>query len=258
MKAVYAAVTVPAAPVRRAPNHRREMSNQLLFGETVQIIRNKDNQWLKVKSLYDGYTGWLTPHLVTIIDRTEAMQGSAFLASQFLNSIQLNDQTMQIPLGSSLPGFKNKKGIIAGMTYHYTAYPINTAVIKDRKLQLLKNAGLWLNAPYLWGGKTILGVDCSGFAQTMYKLIGLPILRDAWEQAGQGTRVTSLSKAHPADLAFFEDNGKIVHVGILLDGKSIIHAAGKVRIDKIDKKGIINTETGLRTHRLKLIRRFID
>jgi hypothetical protein len=257
MKAVYAVVTVPAAPVRRAPNHRKEMSNQLLFGEAVQIIRNKDNQWLKIKSLYDGYTGWLTPHLVTIIDRTEALQESGFLASQFLNKILFNDQIMQIPLGSSLRAFKNKKGVIAGMPYRYTGSPINIADIQDKRTQLLKNAGLWLNAPYLWGGKTVLGVDCSGFAQTMYKLVGVPILRDAWEQAGQGRPVTSLSKAHPADLAFFEDNGKIVHVGILLDSKTIIHAAGKVRIDQIDNKGIVNSETGMRTHQLKLIRRLI-
>lgn len=258
MKAVYAIVTVPAAPVRKAPNHRREMSNQLFFGETVQITGHKDNQWLKVKSLYDGYTGWLTPHLVTGIDAATAMQESPLLASRFLTGIEINHQLMQVPLGSTLPAFKNKKGIIAGMPYTCSAEPINTATIKNKQTRLLENAHLWLNAPYLWGGKTILGVDCSGFAQTQYKLIGLPIWRDAWEQALQGQPVTSLKKAQPADLAFFEDKGKIVHVGILLDSKTIIHAAGKVRIDKIDSKGIVNNETGMRTHQLRCIRRFIE
>ncbi len=258
MKAVYAIVTVPAAPVRKAPNHRREMSNQLFFGETVQITGHKDNQWLKVKSLYDGYTGWLTPHLVTGINAATAMQESPLLASRFLTGIKINHQLMQVPLGSTLPAFKNKKGIIAGMPYTCSAEPINTATIKNKQTRLLENAHLWLNAPYLWGGKTILGVDCSGFAQTQYKLIGLPIWRDAWEQALQGQPVTSLKKAQPADLAFFEDKGKIVHVGILLDSKTIIHAAGKVRIDKIDNKGIVNNETGMRTHQLRCIRRFIE
>jgi len=258
MKAIYAIVTVPAAPVRKSPNHRREMSNQLFFGETVQITANKDNQWLKVKSLYDGYTGWLTPHLVTTIDPASAMQESSFLASQFLTSIQLDNQTVRIPLGATLPAFKNNKGVIAGMPFRCLSKPINTATIKDPKNQLLENAHLWLNAPYLWGGKTILGVDCSGFAQTQYKLVGLPLKRDAWEQALEGRHITSLRKAQASDLAFFEDKGKIVHVGILLDSKTIIHAAGKVRIDAIDGKGIINSDTGLRTHQLKLIKRFID
>ena len=258
MKAVYAIVTVPAAPVRKAPNHRREMSNQLFFGEAVQIMAQKDNQWLKVKSLYDGYTGWLTPHLVKGIDAATAMQASSLLASQFLTKIEIVNQSMQVPLGSTLPGLKKKRGVIAGIPYSCASEPINTAIITNKQTQLLENAHQWLNAPYLWGGKTILGVDCSGFAQTQYKLVGLPILRDAWEQALQGRPVASLKKAQPSDLAFFEDKGKVVHVGILLDSKTIIHAAGKVRIDPIDNRGIISSETGIRTHQLKCIRRFLE
>ncbi|MCH5714971.1 C40 family peptidase [Niabella hibiscisoli] len=207
MKAVYAIVTVPAAPVRKSPNHRREMSNQLFFGETVQITASKDDQWLKVKSLYDGYTGWLTPHLVTVIDQDTAMQESSFLASQFLTPIEFDDQIMQIPLGATLPGFKNGKGVIARMPYRCLSKPINTATIKDPKNRLLENAHLWLNAPYLWGGKTILGVDCSGFAQTQYKLAGLPIPRDAWEQALKGEPVTSL-KRHNLAILLFRRQGK--------------------------------------------------
>lgn len=258
MKATYAVVTVPIAPVRKRPNHRSEMSNQLLFGEAVQITGNKDNQWLKAKSLYDGYTGWLTPHLITHVDDAIAMQRSSFLASKFLTKIEMNSHPMQVPLGSTLPDFKKKKGVIAGIPYSCASQPINTALIKNKPAQLIENARLWLNAPYLWGGKTVLGVDCSGFAQTQYKLVGMPILRDAWEQALQGQPVASLKKARPTDLAFFEDKGKVVHVGILLDSATIIHAAGKVRIDPIDNKGIVNSETGMRTHQLRCIRRFIE
>lgn len=258
MKAVYAIVTVPAAPVRKSPDHRKEMSNQLLFGEVVQILADKNNQWIKVKSIYDGYTGWLTPHLITVIDKDTALEGSTLLASQLLTLIQMGDQTMHIPLGAALPAFKNKKGVIAGMPYRCTIPPLDPTTIEDRESRLIENARLWLNAPYLWGGKTILGVDCSGFAQTQYKLVGVPIRRDAWEQALQGRTVASLKKARATDLAFFEDKGKIVHVGILIDSSTIIHAAGKVRIDTIDRQGIISRETGARTHQLKLIKRFID
>lgn len=254
---MYAIVTVPVAPVRKMPHHRREMSNQLLFGEAVQIIGQKEDQWLKVKSLFDGYTGWVTHHLITRVDASLATQESCFLASRFLTTIQFNGQTMHIPMAASLPAYKNRKGTIAGTSYTCSSRPIDTREVTNKSRQLLENAHGWLNAPYLWGGKTILGVDCSGFVQTQYKMIGMSLLRDAWEQAQQGAPVASLRKVKPADLAFFEDKGKIVHVGMMLNSETIIHAAGKVRIDPIDKKGIINSDTGVRTHHLKHIRRFI-
>lgn len=253
----YAIVTVPTAPVRVKPNHKLEMSNQLLFGEAVKILKKKDDNWIKVESLYDGYVGWLTHHLITRVDADVAVRPCTLLAPKFLNSIQFKEQVMQIPLGSSLPGLKNKKGIIGGFSYSYNGKPINTQAITDKSAILIANAMQWLNAPYMWGGKTLLGVDCSGFCQTMYKLIGIQLCRDAWQQATQGLPVKSLKEALPCDLAFFEETDKIAHVGILLGSNKIIHAAGKVRIDKIDKKGIINTDTGIRTHRLKIIKRYI-
>ena len=113
----------------------------------------------------------------------------------------------------------------------------------------------WLNAPYLWGGRSILGVDCSGFVQVNFKLMGIDLPRDAWQQAQTGEPVKKLKDAVKGDLAFFDDKDEIVHVGILLGTDSIIHASGKVRIDSMDKKGITNNETGKRTHSLRAIRR---
>ena len=114
----------------------------------------------------------------------------------------------------------------------------------------------WLNAPYQWGGRTVFGVDCSGFVQVNYKMIGIDLKRDAWQQARQGGKIKSLGEAKAGDLAFFDNRDEIVHVGILISNKEIIHASGRVRIDKIDEKGIINSDTGKRTHRLKSLRRF--
>lgn len=254
--AKYGIVTVPAAPVRKTPNHRRELSNQLLFGETVRILQQKDD-WYKVKSLYDGYTGWVTCSLITETDAGDALPQCHLLAPKLLNEINFNGQKMHIPAGSSLLRYKKGKGNIAGREYIFKGTTVNTLRIADQRATLIANALQWLNAPYLWGGKTILGVDCSGFSQTMYKLIGVPIPRDARQQAQQGTGIPSLKKVIPADLAFFDDKEEIVHVGILTGQGKIIHAAGRVRIDVIDNKGIINTDTGKRTHSLKLIKRFL-
>ncbi len=106
------------------------------------------------------------------------------------------------------------------------------------------------------GRKTVFGTDCSGFTQTVYKILGIPLLRDAYQQAAQGETVSLLQEVRPGDLAFFDNpEGRITHVGIMLDEQRIIHASGKVRIDPIDNQGIVNADTGERTHQLRLIKR---
>jgi cell wall-associated NlpC family hydrolase len=115
-----------------------------------------------------------------------------------------------------------------------------------------------LNSTYLWGGRSVFGIDCSGFTQSVFKFLNVHLLRDAQQQATQGELVAFLQQAHCGDLAFFDDGeGHIIHVGILLNAHEIIHAAGKVRIDKIDNQGIIEADTGQRTQRLRIIKRYV-
>jgi gamma-D-glutamyl-L-lysine dipeptidyl-peptidase len=115
----------------------------------------------------------------------------------------------------------------------------------------------YLDTPYLWGGKSICGIDCSGFSQQVYKHFGIKLPRDSYQQAELGEGVGFLLEAQCGDLAFFDnDEGRITHVGIMLSSDEIIHASGKVRIDKIDNQGIINAETGARTHKLRIIKRY--
>lgn len=250
----FAACVVPAAPVRKKASHKVEMVNQLLFGESMRVIKRKNN-WLKVQSLHDNYEGWLRNNLVINIE--DKMPADLFVAGELINTITSDGLKIHIPMGSSLPGFCNGAGKLGDFQYGFKGFSFNRNEIKPGENIVRQLTTAWLNAPYLWGGRTPFGVDCSGFVQMVFKMMGLDLLRDAWQQAGQGMKIKKLENVQCGDLAFFDNaRGKIIHVGILLSPSAIIHASGKVRIDEIDNKGITNSDTGKRTHSLVAFRRY--
>lgn len=251
----YAICTVAAAPVRKEPSHRTEMINQLLFGETMQVLETKD-EWFKIRSLYDDYEGWLTHHLITEIDEAAARADVNFIASGLVNPVTLPDQVINAPMGAALVGFDEETRLL--WNEHYKYHGTYKNVDKPFDLDLLwRTAQALLNAPYLWGGKTFMGVDCSGFVQTVFKVLGIRLKRDAYQQAEEGSAVKMLQEAKTGDVAFFQnENGRVTHVGILLNDHQIIHASGKVRIDSLDEQGIVNSENGKRTHQLHSIKRY--
>jgi len=253
----YVIVNLPAAPLRRKPNHRKEMVSQLLFGETAEVLKERGDLWLKVRSLHDGYEGWTTRTLLQFVDAPTANTRSSFVATGMLNMINIGDRQMNIPFGASLPFLENGKGRLGDQAYSYTG----TNWDRDKQgknIELIHQLAIsWMNTPYLWGGRTPLGIDCSGFVQVIFKMIGIDLTRDAWQQAQEGSIVAKYRESLPGDLAFFDNREDIVHVGILLGDNKIIHASGKVRTDEIDKKGIINSETGKRMLRLRAIRRIM-
>lgn len=253
----YAVCCVPVAPVRIEPDHKAEMVSQLLFGECCIIIIVEKNGWAKVVNKLDAYTGWCQLSHFQEIDDTQYYLEENDLTADWVNQVDYNGHQMWVPLGSSLTAMKNGNVFWRRSTVHYSGKVWNPSTAKRDAKAIKQLAYKFLNTTYLWGGKSVFGIDCSGFTQSVYKFLNIHLLRDSQQQATQGELVGFLQQAHCGDLAFFDDEeGRIIHVGILLNPNEIIHAAGKVRVDKIDNEGIVHAETGQRTQRLRIIRRY--
>ena len=252
----YAICSVSVAPIRKEAAHRSEMTSQLLFGEAVEII-STDKEWLQVRCIHDGYEGYLTEHLVTEAEQYTAASPAQYVTTGLLNGLEKSGETIPVPMGCSLPGFEaQSKNLWNGFRYAGTYRDTKSGYTIHDLHTILKP---WLHAPYLWGGRSFLGVDCSGFVQTAFKILGIQLLRDAWQQAGQGSAVATLQNSRAGDLAFFQnENGRIVHVGFVLEDQRIMHAAGKVRIDTLTEKGIIQPGSGKQTHTFHSLRRIKD
>ena len=254
----YAVCCVPVAPIRVEPDHRTEMVSQLLFGECCIITIVEKSGWVKIVNKADAYTGWCRQSHFQEIDDSQYYTEENNFTADWVNEVDYNGHIMQVPLGSLLTAMKNGHVNWRKNTVYYKGHVWDTAKAKPDAKTIKQIAFKFLNSTYLWGGKSVFGIDCSGFTQSVYKFVNMPLLRDAQQQATQGELIGFLQQAHCGDLAFFDDEeGRIIHVGMLLNDHEIIHAAGKVRIDKIDTEGIINSETGLRTQKLRIIKRYV-
>jgi gamma-D-glutamyl-L-lysine dipeptidyl-peptidase len=248
---------VSVSPVRKEPSHKSEMVSQVQFGEYCVQTGLTFQDWIQIRCGYDGYQGWCQASHFINLEGTGPIEGTEYLTVEWVSKVKLNGTWIYVPMGSSLRGLK--KG---GLRWNKNEVKYSDKLWCPEKSRITpsaikKLASKYVNTPYLWGGKTVFGADCSGFTQTLFHFFNIHLLRDAHDQAGQGEMVTSIKHARLGDLAFFgEEETKITHVGLLLKKNVIAHASGKVRIDPIDEKGIMNKETGLRTHTLRLIKRF--
>lgn len=243
-------------PLRFEPSDKSEITSQVLFGEHFEII-DTHNQWSKIRVQFDKYEGWVDSkqyQLISEQDFKNLSEDTIILNGDFVEYITgPNNLLLPITLGASL-SFLHYPEI---NTSQFGFEGIKESGLKDRN-NLIKTAYKYLNAPYLWGGKTPFGIDCSGFTQMVYKLNGIALLRDASQQALQGETLSFIEEAQPGDLAFFDNaEGRITHVGIILQDHYIIHASGKVRIDKLDHSGIFNETTQQYTHNLRVIKKII-
>jgi gamma-D-glutamyl-L-lysine dipeptidyl-peptidase len=242
-------------PCRAEASDKAEITTQLLFGEVYKVIIEEE-KWMQIETQYDNYQCWIDKKQFSEITEEDYRNFSindfpvATSISATLTNEDTNEQT-HITTGASLPFFHQNRCKIRNTYYKYSG-----EVCSFKTDDLERYARMYLNAPYLWGGRHPFGIDCSGFSQIVYKMCGLKILRDARQQAEQGDEV-KLENANLGDLAFFHNpQGKITHVGILLDNKTIIHASGQVRIDAIDSTGIYKKEIKDYSHQLSFVKRF--
>ena len=247
-------------PVRKDPAERSEMTTQILFGETFDVLQT-EGSWSLIKSHLDNYKGWITTKMFI------AMNDNEFLSFQKKQKVYLKDAVCKIfqsvthlPItylaGGSTLIEENGQILIGGNVLMLE----NNAELHhpDSKPDIPGTAHKFLNTPYLWGGRTIFGVDCSGLTQTVYKMNGISIPRDAHQQAEIGKTVLDVKTAKPGDLAFFErEDGHIIHTGIVLENSRIMHSSGKVRIDKLDDQGILNVDSNQHSHKLRIIKKML-
>jgi len=248
-------------PVRKQPTDQSEMINQLLFGDLVLITDVKDS-WYLIVTNHDSYEGWVDNKQIETIKLSHfeklAKSKPAFLSSFYTKATTLTGESKHLLLGSRLPYLHENSFTIPSGKYKID---VNNPSLKSNITgrDIIDIALKYLGAPYLWGGRSPMGIDCSGFTQIVFMQAGIQLKRDASMQAEKGETINFIDEVEIGDLAFFDNSEEmIIHVGIIIDNKKIIHASGEVRIDNIDHEGIYNEVLKKYTHKLRIIKRIIS
>jgi hypothetical protein len=244
-------------PVRREPSDKSELITELFFGECYTVTVRQGN-WLHVKNAADQYEGWIDFKQHLPVTNAYFAEWKNQLHPNALDIVQtVSNGTLRIPilLGSTLPFFDGITLSLGDQKFSFQGRASNPSL--PFKINFLKKIALsYLKAPYVWGGRSVFGIDCSGFVQQVYRICGFQLPRDAWQQVSHGEEVHFAAQTRSGDLAFFDNaEGRIVHVGLMLEENQIIHAHGEVRIDTLDHQGIYNAGRKRYTHQLRIIRR---
>lgn len=246
-------------PVRKEASDRSEMISQWLFGETAELLERKD-KWSFLRFDHDGYEGWVDNKQLVDCDTPNFDPDQRVIDQSTI--ADLGERQVQLPYGSVLPFYED--GSILWQGHRMPVQAVTNHRPELERADLLElYLHPFLGAPYLWGGRTPWGVDCSGLVQMIFILMGIYLPRDASQQAGEGEAVELLDLCEPGDLVFFDnDQGRITHVGIVLtrdeeDHLRVAHASGRVRIDLLDQQGIFNAEEKRYTHKLRSLKRVL-
>lgn len=251
----YGLAKLSIIPVRAEGSDKAEIITQLLFGDHYEVLEEAE-KWIRIRNHFDQYEGWICRKQFFEISGKEfdEMGINEFpLCGSLTGQIHLDNENTIITRGAVLPYLHQGDIRIREARGKFTGEEN-----KSSSAHLMTYALEYLNTPYLWGGRSPFGIDCSGFAQIVYKLCGYKLPRDAYQQAEHGYDVPFVETSEPGDLAFFDnEEGRITHVGIVTEPGKIIHASGRVKIDLLDSQGIFDQESKRYTHKLRLIRRIL-
>lgn len=248
-------ILITLVPLRSAPSESSEMISQLLFGEIVEILEQKGN-WSFIKNIFDHYEGWIDTKTITPLQASayQSLISTQQMVVDHLTSCTVKNYRMYLLPGSVIYNYDVQKQLftIKNNQFEQCAYSPQFNTVEEVTKQ-------FMHTPYLWGGKSLYGIDCSGLTQTVFKILGIAIPRDSSKQVAVGETINFSTEIKAGDLAFFDNQeGEIVHVGIILNKKEIIHASGHVRIDNIDQQGIFNIDKQKYSHKLRVLKRILQ
>ena len=269
----YVVNNCPVTPVREEPSEAAEQATQLLFGDVCELLERRSS-WAKIRSTLDGQVGWVSYKMMTPVVE-EAIQAKSIATVAIPMAVATDIQTGEkrmLTIGTRLPNYKNGSFELLGKRYKINRNAVyrlsdngDKVLVNGKPVtaeDVVRVAQQLLNVAYLWGGKNMMGYDCSGFTQTVYGVFGINLLRNAREQVTQGEVVASLAEAQPGDLVFFDhadrdpNATRITHVGMLISPTQVLHCSGCVHIDRIDENGIYLSD-GTMTHHLAQIKRYL-
>ena len=278
--AEYAISNTPVTPVREEPSEAAEQATQLLFGQVCEVVESKSS-WVRVRAIMDGQVGWVSRKMMTPVSEKEVQQldenrkanGEGVVATPMAVVTDMESgEKLMLTIGTRLPNYNKGSFEVLGKQYKIDPKGVYRLTFKEDRVlvngkevtgeDVVRVAKSLLNVSYLWGGKNMMGYDCSGFTQTVYSVFGIDILRNAREQVTQGQVVQSLAEAQPGDLVFFDhadrnpNATRITHVGMLISPTEVIHCAGWVHVAKIEDMGI-RLANGKLSHHLAMIKRYL-